>query len=246
MGKNMKKRIIIISISLLIIYFSYKIFILKYYDIEKFSNLLDFNYKDKITIKHKDIDDNSYLKFKNLKIRNDFKLYQNLDQIVDENSSSKLVLKDTNNKVIKAFWMGYTNTYLDLLKSDKTFFGQSNIKIIKNINIEDILKMHKISNDILLFDYLLNNKNNNNNIFTSVKKIKENYTIYSISSIMIPENISITLIDGDYKGYIFNLKDNIREVNILKDDKRYTFTFMDTNNVDNEYLNDILNTVVVE
>lgn len=46
--------------------------------------------------------------------------------------------------------------------------------------------------------------------------MKENYTIQFMVSVIMPQMDSITLINGDYQGYIFNLKNNMKEVSILK------------------------------
>ena len=35
-------------------------------------------------------------------------------------------------------------------------------------------------------------------------------------SVIMPQMDSITLINGDYQGYIFNLKNNMKEVSIFK------------------------------
>ena len=74
----------------------------------------------------------------------------------------------------------------------------------------------------------------------TAKEMKENYLLQFMVSVAIPRIENITLIDGDYQGYIFNMKsenDNvssIREARILFNDKVYTFLFLNKNN---EYFN---------
>ena len=214
----MKKRnILIISLTiiiLLIAYFGYKAFNLKYYTINNINN------------------PNQY---KNMKIRNDFKDYSKMEDSA-KNSSTKLVLKDENNKTIKAFWMGITDTYVYLLKNDKTLFGTDDSRITNT----------DLNNDIGLFNYLSKQKNIKNNLFTSIKKMKENYAIEYMTSVVMPTIDNITLINGDYEGYIFNIKSNTKEVSILKDNKRYAFIFIDKNNLTDEYLKSILSTIVID
>lgn len=251
----MKKKIILIIsfiIVLLVAYFGYKGFNLYYYDIngittQDFETFVDqFSISDTITLKHKNIQDNDYFQYQNMKIRNDFKEFKELEPSTNVGDSSpKLVLKDENNNTSKAFWMGFTDTYVNLLKTDKTLFGTED-KRITNSNLTNILEKNNINNDIELFKYLSSQKNVKNNIFTSVKEMKENYAIQFMISVIMPTMDSITLINGDYEGYIFNLKNNMKEVSILKNNKRYTFIFMSKTTITNEYLTDILSTIVIE
>lgn len=243
--KNKKKLVIVIMIILLVLYFGYKGFSLIYYHVDYD---LDSNYdiKNTITINHKDIQSDNYLQFKNIKIRNDFKDYEKLETSVPiENTSDKLVLKDENNHTTKAFWMGTSDTYVYLLKADKTLYGTDDNRIT-NANLTSILEKNNIHNDIKLFNYLSSQEYVRNNIFTSVKNMKENYAIQFMTSVMMPTMNGITLINGDYEGYIFNLKDNMKEVSILKDDKRYVFSFINDVPITDEYLTDILSTITID
>ncbi len=246
----MKKKIILIIsfiIVLLVAYFGYKGFNLYYFNTSNFEKFTEqFSISDTITLKLKDTKNNDYFQYKNIKIRNDFKDYEQLELDTNvDNTSPKLVLKDATHNTSKAFWMGIADTYVYLSKADKTLYG-TNDNRITNTNLTSILEKNNIYSDIELFNYLSNQKYVRNNIFTSVKKMKENYAIQFITSVMIPEISSITLINGDYEGYIFNLKDNMREVSILKNNKRYVFSFISDSTITNEYLTDILSTIVIE
>ena len=79
----------------------------------------------------------------------------------------------------------------------------------------------------------------------TAKEMKENYTIQFMVSVIMPQMDSITLINGDYQGYIFNLKNNMKEVSILKNGKRYVFMFLNTTYFTVEKINDLLNTIVI-
>lgn len=57
---------------------------------------------------------------------------------------------------------------------------------------------------------------------------------------------SLTIIKGDYEGYIFNYQDNLREVNILKNNKRYVFTFIGSDITSDNYIKDILSTLEIQ
>ncbi len=247
-----KKSILIISfiIILIIVYFSYKGFNLYYYNVNNITtqdsknNVEQFNISNTITIKHSSVEVNEYFEYQNMKIRNDFKDYSRLDQNI-ENSSPKLILKNQDNNTTKSFWMGIADTYVDMLKADKTLFGIGD-KRISNIDFSNVLKNNNINNDIDLFNYLSKQKDIKSNIFTSVKEMKENYTIQFMISVIMPTVDSITLINGDYDGYIFNIKNGMKEVNIIKDNKRYVFMFIDETDLNDEYLKDILSTIVIE
>ena len=140
--------------------------------------------------------------------------------------------------------MSVADTYVNLLKLDKSLFGTED-KRITNTDLANILEKNKINNDIELFKYLEKQKDVKNNIFTSAKEMKENYTIQFMVSVIMPQMDSITLINGDYQGYIFNLKNNMKEVSILKNGKRYVFMFLNTTYFTDEKINDLLNTIVI-
>ncbi len=246
----MKKKLLyfLLFIVLLVAYFGYKGFNLYYYDVDgtisqDFYDFVEqFHISNTITLQYKEVLDNNYFEYQNMKIRNDFKDFNELDPDTSIGTSLKLVLKDENNNTIKVFWMLSTDTYVNLLKMDKDFIGTDK----KITNLTDFLEKNNINNDIELFNYLSKHKFTKSNIFTSVRKMKENYSIQLMISLIIPTTDSVTLINGDYEGYIFNLEDNTKEVTILKNDKRYVFVFMSKTPLTDEYLTDILSTIVID
>ncbi len=244
-------KIVLISLLILIIgYFGFKIFFLYYYNVdnmnvENYKDIINgLKIKDKITIKSETLNENEYLTFKNMKVKNDFKDFKLLEN--NENQDFiKYALYDENDKVKASFWMGITESYVDMFRKDVTIFGM-NDKIIKNTDISDFLDENNINSDIELFSYLQENKNNKNNIFTSIKHMKENYILNFLVAVALPEISSVTLIDGDYDGYIFNLKGDFKEVSIIKNNKRYIFTFLKLDYFTDEYIKEILNTIVID
>ena len=248
----MKKfKIVLISLLILIIgYFGFKIFFIYYYNVdsmnvENYEDIINgLKIKNKITIKSEVLNEDEYLTFKNMKVKNDFKDFKLLEN--NENQDFiKYALYDENDKVKASFWMGITESYVDMFKKDVTIFGM-NDKIIKNTDISDFLDKNNINSDIELFSYLQENKNNKNNIFTSIKHMKENYILNFLVAVALPEISSVTLIDGDYDGYIFNLKGDFKEVSIIKNNKRYIFTFLKLDYFTDEYIEEILNTIVID
>lgn len=245
----MKKKVIFISLFILLIccYFGYKGFNLYYYDINNMTDeyedyIKGLTIKDTITLKQQPLD--NYIEFNGIKVKNEFEDFEKLGAPQSTEDSVKYVLYDKKRKVVASFWISTADTYVNILKSDKTLFGTGD-KRVTNDNLTDLLEKNKINNDIELFKYLEKQKNTKNNIFTSVRKMKENYTLHFMVAVMLPSMDNISLIDGDYNGYIFNLKNNMKEVNILKNGKRYVFMFMNTDYFTDEYIEEILNSIEI-
>ena len=60
----------------------------------------------------------------------------------------------------------------------------------------------------------------------------------------MPEVKSITLISGDYKGYILN-GNNIRELHILRDNNNYMFVLQGDKYMNNDYITDLFSTLEI-
>lgn len=244
-----KKSIIIyIIIFLLVIvsYFSYKGFILYQYNKnnESYSKVVDgLTVKNTITLRNIELEDNEYLEFNDIKIKNEFTGFEKQEKLQD--SFTKYVLYNSDKSIKALFLMEIEQTYIEKFKSESTLFTDA-IFIPINISLTKFLEKNNISNDIKLFEYLKNKKDVKYNIFSSSKNINENHAIQIMSSIMLPSGENISLINGDYIGYIFNFHDNLKEVNILKNNKRYIFTFFSTDYFTDEYIEKILNTIVIE
>ena len=251
---NKKKKILtIVSIILLIlIYFGYKGFNLLYYDINNMT-IEDYNkiisglkIKDTMTIKTTKLEEKDYLAYKKIKIRNDFKKFEN--KTTNPEVSATYVLKDEeNNQTIAIIIGNETDTFVNMLKNDTTLFGTEDNRVT-NTSLTKYLEKNKITNDIELFEFVSNQKPKKVNIFTPVKQMKENYKLHFITAVIFPIIKDITLINGDYNGYIFNIENNvgIKDVSIIKNDKRYTVTFLNTNYFTNDYINELLNTLIIE
>ena len=238
----MKKRYLVligILVVLILGYIGFKSVCLYYYnpkqinkeDFEKLKNGLVF--KEDVVIKtNKDVTD--YLVKDNIKIRNDFK-----DFTLKENW---YVLNDS--KVAFAI-NGPTETYLDYLKAEDVNVYNASLKNTKVDDRNQFLKSNNIENDIDFFKYMNKQEFPVFNILTPVNKMQSIYSVYLMFNIMIPSINYINEIKGDYEGYILNL-DNIKEVSILKDNKRYIFTFVGNDYFTVDYIKELLNTIVIE
>lgn len=256
--KNKKIIFTIIPILVLIgLYFGIKGFYLLHYKTdsittESYNSIKEgLAIKDTITVKKSDDLNNDYLTFKNIKIKNDFKNYKKLDNQAS-NDDVKYALYDEENNIVASFWMGTTTSYVDMFNNNITLFGIEDKRIL-NGNISEILEKNNITSDIDLFKYLENHKNAKNNIFTSIKKMKEDYILQFMISTAFPITDGITIISGDHQGFMFNIKNpnsdnsNIFEARINNNKKVYYFTFINNKNnyFTKEYISNILGTLII-
>ena len=124
---------------------------------------------------------------------------------------------------------------------------ESRVGEIKDIN--EFLEKNNITNDIELYKFLEKTLNKKHSIFDSVDDMKTLYALHLQNYIGNMNNDGITLIDGDYEGYIINHNMsgvNIIECNVLKDSKRYVLTFNNTTYYTDDKIQDLLNTLVIE
>lgn len=199
--------------------------------------------KDTITIHHTDLSEEEYLTFKNIKIKNKFQDFQVLEE-ENNNDFIKYAIYDAENpkKVTASFWMGIDETFMYHFQLNQSVFGIDYSQFDKVDRIK-LLEKNKVTNDIELLEYLVKHKNVQNHLFTAVSQMKENYVIKTFISVALPSG-TIRVIDGDYQGYLFE-SGNIREVNILKDDKRYVFTFVGKDYFSEDDVKELLSTIVI-
>ena len=251
---NKRKAIITSCISILLIvvfvfclYKSVILFIYKYDESERYNNIINgLTQADKMTIYKKTLNEDEYLVLDNIKIRNDFSEFKLVTKN-DKNDYIQYILKNESGKVRSAIYIGKYYSYVDLFGSkDVVMFADNNIGQFNSADRKYFLLRNDINNDIEFLEYVSKNGYQKSNILTSDRKIKENYALNMFVDVVFPENKDITIIDGDYTGYIFNSKDNIRKVNILKDDMVYYFTFIGDNYTSDEYLIDVLSTIEIK
>ena len=126
-------------------------------------------------------------------------------------------------------------------------FGDSRIEKTKNMS--KVFDEYNITNDIELLKYIDKTKNDKNSIFDSIEDMENFYSIHLLNAVGYVNTNGITLIDGDYEGYIIehNLDGTyVKEYNILKDGKRYTLTFLGLEYFTEDKIHDLLNTLVIE
>ena len=245
-----KKSIVLIGITILLLvigFIAYKFFNMYYYNI---NNLTDYNimikgldFKNTIIVDSKEIEENEeYLSFENILVRNDFKEFTILEKQED---FIKYVLRDENDEVKAAFFIGEDYSYKKLFENSVSVFGYEE----KNINtngLKEYLEKNNIQDDIDLFKFIKKDSKVKNNVFTSTKTMKDRYSLHTLFYISFPSVKNITLIEGDYNGYILNINEDIKEVSIVNGDKRYIMTFVKKDYFDYNYIKELLNTVKIK
>lgn len=235
---NNKK--VIIPLIIVLVFFIYKGFYLCCFYLNKEESFDRLYFKNSIVLDNEK--DNDYLEFKNIKIRNDF------DKFILSKKEDNYITYNLINKFNKV------QASLQII-SDKTYID----KFIENdyhdirynsVDREKIIKNNHITNDIEFIKYLRKVTNKKNNILTGVNDIKERYSLKYFINKEIPKFDYLTLIKGDYTGYIFDnfnySNDQYREAVILKNNRRYIFRFHGCCYFDESYVEELLSTVVID
>lgn len=204
-----KKRIVII-ISIIIVYsLVFKAWnLLIYTDNKSLSDFVSHVMKtyespEIITIENKET--KNYVEFDTLKIENKF---QKFDKI--ETDSSKLQYikykDDTLEKYISikkssSFGASFINGFKDYSKQD----GDEEYEDITLYEPEETykyLKENDVTSDTKLFEFLLDNYDNQNKLFTKKSKMKENYYIKEYIANVLPRIKKLNIFKG-LNGYMF-------------------------------------------
>ena len=143
-----------------------------------------------------------------------------------------------------------------------------NTKSVTEYLEKDNIKIRNDFQDFTLKEnwYVLNNSNKDNKVAFTMNGPTETYldylkaediTVYngSLKNTKVKDRIrflennniknDINEIKGDYVGYILNLN-NMKEVSILKNKKRYILTFLGNDYFTDDYVRELLNTIIIE
>lgn len=251
MKKNKLKKILIIVLLVVILcgYFGYKGYNYLIYsksrpvdiDYDKFMN--SFEIHNNMKINKNNIKEENYIIYKNVRIRNDFTNYT-ITYDSEEGRTYRLI--DDKEKTIAVFKIGVKSQLVDSDLDDYWFNEED-----KN----NFFKKYNISNDSDLLDFVLEKHNVKNNIFTSIKNMKEHAIIEYFTSVMLGNPTYVTKLEGDYNGYLVEKEKggqsnptfkNINTVTIFKDNKLYYFSFWLSDKFTEEYIKEIIETVVIE
>lgn len=259
--KNKIKTIIVGSLlCVILMFFAYKGALLYFYNVprDEVDDVVDnLRFEDTMTIYKKTISDEEYFVTDEFRIKNVFSDFEELER-VNEMWPYQFVLKDKNDETIGVITFGPPyNSLVEIFGSEDTFImsglEQNNWPIdvgqFNNADRKDFLLQNDINDDVDFIKYISENCYERSNLFTSPKKMKENYAINLFTAIVIPDVDSLTLVNGDYTGYIYNLEVNkrkIREVHIFRNGKNYTFSFVGNEFIRDEYINSLLSTLEIK
>ena len=236
---------------LILLGLGYQFLLLKLYTVEKPDDIEDtlkgLRNSSSLEI-HKNTNVEEYLSVGNLKVRNDFTGYVKQEK-TNEADPDTFVKEENSKKVVLNFYSEQNNDQLVayFVQNGNTFFGDNTKSMErKYLSVDRIDFLHKngIENDVDFYQYIANHYYEENTLFMSRKKMKENYALNLFVSIAVPQIDEIIYITGDYTGYIMRVKD-VTQINIIDDAKVYGFYTNDERFLDNSYLKDIIGTIEI-
>ncbi len=240
MSKGMKRHCMIILIGIIGIIgilLVYKIYTVKKYSIEDFK-IPNINILESLTISSKKTDDDDYFQVDNIMIQNDF---ENFKEISDDTDKTKIYgLYDENNELKAAIKFTEYVTYIEGLK-DASVMGVSKPNI-KGKDITSFMGSHEFNSDFELIKYLSNLKEEEYTIFTSIKRMKDNYIAYYLANTLLAEG-NYKEINGDYTGYLIETEYDTVSVNIIDSDKLYIIEFTKLDYFTEDYIKELISTI---
>lgn len=240
----------IILILVLLCFIGYKINILNKYDIEKlnldnYDEFLNaYNSKSELTIDHVTLNENEYLTYLNVKVKNI--LGDGVEENYLNNTSPQVYFnkKDASGNIVDTISISIIDSYITIFTAeDKNFMTTTDSAeddIPLEAEITDYLTENNITNDLELIKFLSETRNYKPNIFTSTNKIKNHYGTHLMASITMPKIDSFTVLNGQYQGYIYSIN-NYQQISIEKDNEQYIFLLKDKTSEETlEFLNSIV------
>lgn len=247
----MKKKKLVITIAVVIgilailgIYFGYKAFLLSFYrmtgDAKKDYQALLSGYekRDTLEVQHSEVE--GRLTYQNVQFQNIVEGFEKSEE--DDYVSYKL--RDSSGNVGAYFTVSITEPYLEYVGKDSNVFALDE-ETIDTVTSDDFAERKELENDVDFFDYLIEHQDDKHNLFTPSKMIKEDHYVQLLSYIMLPSVDSITVLEGDLEGYILNMV-GMKEVSVLKDGKRYVFSFIGLDYFTDDIIREFINTLVID
>ena len=231
--KKSKKKIIILVILLLLVlvYFGVKIILINM--IPKTSlkeEIVAFQNPKTIEIKNTTETIEDYFTYEDMKIRNDFAPFEYEGQKDSMYTIKNNDLRVSIDKQPKDYYLSYV---------------KENAKV-PNLpyDLAKDLEKNNITTDYDLYQYLVQNVNNKVNIFSSFNNIKKAHTLYNALGLVITNVQKVTLLNGDYEGYILETNGD-KIAYIEHNDENYTIHFWG-NGYSDEDLYDLISTIQFE
>lgn len=243
MTKNIK---LILKIIILILgfYLGHKFYYLYKYQVSnktipsytEFIKLLSNTHTVTIEVKNKE--NVNYLELNNIKIRNDQEL--DLKLVENETYSKKYETYDENGDILYAIWISgpEENFIEEFINDSKQASGGIYKKYYEENNVYDLISLIK---------YLAKNTDKKANIFTSTREIEWLYTMNALVGSIFENAEDLFFIEGTYQGIMFTYKSsNQKSILINKDGKNYGINFIGLDYFTDEYINELLETLIIE
>ncbi len=230
----MKKslRIILIILGLLfLIYLGIKIFLVVNFPKENDYPYIEdvksaFNNKETITINKSKEQVTDYVEFRGLKIRNDFSVVNEKEQAYE--------LKNTSIPVY--FSINELNSMVIFVEKESSITGFW-------YNLKKDFDKNNINTNFKLYEYLINNYTFKTSIFKSINTIRRDYALILSLNLAFPNYKKVTVINGDYKGYILETE-TIKIVRI--EHGNYEYMIITSNEYQDSELYDAISTIEFE
>ena len=224
--------VIVLIIIVIGTHLGYKGYLIFSYESDKDTTTFNNNYinalkkKNATIFLHQEEDESKeYLTYQNMRIRNDF---------------SDFIKKNDNTYVLNA----YDNNVYIMFNIDDTLIDKA--KSLENEYLDQIIKENNLINDFKLLEYIANNYSNPN-FLNSIDTLKEKNALKQLISVIALSFESITYLDGTYQGYILNNTQNdLKIAYFIKNNKAYVFTFSGLEYFNDDYIKELLETVVIK
>lgn len=247
---------IIAIISVIVLFFGYKLIMFYRYTIERPDNIEEIvnGYKNynTLNIKKNVLDENEYVIKKHFKMKNILE-----DYILDEENINKdidIYRKEVDDKKYSIQFASDAESFqlIDAFISDDiSLFGDYKEGFLKGNIIDadrkDFLEKNNIKNDIDFYKFVGNNYFIESNLFTDTKTLKQNYAFNLFTSITIPKIEKWAVIEGDLTGYIMYVGTNnaisVYQITIIENGKRYGILTNDSRFSNEEFLMDFISSI---
>lgn len=241
-NKRIIIKVIVILTVLLFTLLVYKLLMLSRYSNERIDIDTSTIFEKKIIVSSiVPLNQNETLKVDEMSIKNYFADYEN-----NQNNSNFKVKYDDSGKVVSFYSISLTEQYVELLKFNSfELYSDDNYNRKNSINgdVCKFLRENKIKNDIDFLKYIKNNYYFENNIFNSVRTMKNNYLVNTFVQVALPAFKEIVLIEGMIDGYIFNMQSGMKEIHILNGKKSYTIVLSGDEITNDEFIVSLLESV---
>jgi len=211
-------------------YFAWQVFYKSSYGSEYLLGYQSFTEPMNIELK---TEDSEYITWANLKVP--AKYFKDLTLRNSDDISTTYILPDAEKTTV--LMLASWPTALSRFKVDG---GKLAARLIKDYQITNDIELFMAYGDILeAYSHKIN-------VLSLPSTMQKAYMIDSYAEATLRDIENITLIKGDYHGYILNYKSpNVREVNIINGDDAYILTFWNTDYFTDDLIKEIISSLMI-